>query len=243
MKALVLAAGRGSRINEISEEMNKCMFPMCGKPMIEHNLQRLAALDAIDEIVIAVGYKAEDIINRYGISFEGKRIQYVIQSVQQGLVHAIECSQKIIDEDFLLMLGDEIMINPRHQDMIDRFNQEQLFAICGMVKVNDRSEISKTYSVFHDDRGRIFRLIEKPRNPSNNLMGTGNCIFRKDVFSYIDKTPVNQERKEKELPDLIQCAIDEGNPVTSFEICSKYVNVNSEDDLKQAEAILSQKDI
>jgi len=122
--------------------------------------------------------------------------------------------------------------------MIEKFNQDQLFAICGMVKVNDRSKISKTYSVFHDDQGRIFRLIEKPKNPFNNLMGTGSCIFMKKIFSYIDQTPINQEREEKELPDLIQCAIDEGNPVNLFEICSEYVNVNSEKDLKEAQTLL-----
>jgi len=238
MKALLLAGGRGSRVNEISEEVNKCMLPLQGKPLIEYNLQILAGLDAIDEIVIIVGYKADDIINRYGISFRGKRIQYIIQSEQRGLVHAIECSQKLIDGDFLLMLGDEIMLNPGHQAMLGQFNQDQLFAICGMVKVNDRSMISKTYSVFHDEQGRIYRLVEKPKNPFNDLMGTGSCIFRKKIFSYIDQTPINQERKEKELPDLIQCAIDEGNPVNLFEICSKYVNVNSEEDLKEAETLL-----
>lgn len=81
---------------------------------MEYNLRVLAGLDAVDEIVIVVGYKAEDIINQYGTSFGGNRIQYVIQSEQHGLAHAIECSQKMIDGDFLLMLGDEIMVNPRH---------------------------------------------------------------------------------------------------------------------------------
>lgn len=62
LKALILAGGRGSRVNEISEERNKCMIPLQGKPLIEYNLLRLAGLDVIDEIVIVVGYKAEDII-------------------------------------------------------------------------------------------------------------------------------------------------------------------------------------
>jgi len=241
MKALVLAGGRGSRVNEISEEMNKCMFPLRGKPLMEHNLQILLGLHEINEIVIVVGYKAEDIINRYGISFGRKKIQYVIQLEQYGLVHALECSQKMIDDDFLLLLGDEIMLNPQHQAMIGQFKQKNPFAICGMVKVHDRSMISKTYSVFHDDQGRIFRLIEKPKNPFNNLMGTGSCVFRKEIFSFINQTPINQERKEKELPDLIQCAVDEGNLVYLFEICSEYINVNSEKDLKEAEVSLQKK--
>ena len=61
MKALILAGGRGNRINEFSETQNKCMISFRGKPLIEHILQQIAVLD-ISEIIIVVGYKAEDII-------------------------------------------------------------------------------------------------------------------------------------------------------------------------------------
>jgi dTDP-glucose pyrophosphorylase len=70
----------------------------------------------------------------------------------------------------------------------------------------------------------------------NNIMGTGNCIFKNEIFSYISHTPINQKRGEKELPDLIQCAIDEGNIVKSFKICDHYVNVNIPEEIKRAES-------
>ena len=65
MKALILAGGRGNRINEFSENQNKCMMPFRGKPLIQHTLERIAETD-LSEIIIVVGYKAEDIINHYG---------------------------------------------------------------------------------------------------------------------------------------------------------------------------------
>ena len=70
----------------------------------------------------------------------------------------------------------------------------------------------------------------------NNIMGTGNCIFNSEIFSYINQTPINQKRGEKELPDLIQCAIDEGNIVKSFKICDHYVNINAPEEIKKAES-------
>jgi len=85
-----------------------------------------------------------------------------------------------------------------------------------------------------DEQRRIFRFIEKPRKPMNDWMGTGNCIFKNEIFSYIERTPINPNRGEKELPDLIQCAIDEGNIVKSFVICDQYFNINSEEDLREA---------
>jgi dTDP-glucose pyrophosphorylase len=70
----------------------------------------------------------------------------------------------------------------------------------------------------------------------NNLMGTGNCIFKNEILSYIPQTPINQKRGEKELVDLIQCAIDEGHIVKSFLICDQYFNVNSPEEIKEAQS-------
>lgn len=138
----------------------------------------------------------------------------------------------------MLFLGDEVQVNPRHQQMVDLFKQEDLLGVCGIVPVADRSRISRTYALVQDEQQRIFRLIEKPRKPINEWMGTGNCVFKNDLLRYLERTPINQERGEKELPDLIQCAIDEGHPVKSFIICDAYTNINSELDLREAEIML-----
>jgi dTDP-glucose pyrophosphorylase len=236
MKALLLAGGRGKRLGNACEDRNKCMINIKGKPLIEYGLGCALKAD-ISEIVIVVGYKAEDIINTYGNKYNGKSIRYVIQVEQKGLVHAIECARAAIgNEDFMLMLGDELMINPKHKEMIEKFKFENLLGLCGVVIVKDIDLIKKTYAVIQGEDNRIFRLIEKPLKPMNNMMGTGNCMFKNEILSYIEQTPINQKRGEKELPDLIQCAIDEGNIVKSLVICDHYVNVNSEDEIKMAES-------
>lgn len=236
MKALILAGGKGKRLGEVGDKKNKCMLLVKGKPLIEYSLDCAIQAD-ISEIVIVVGYKAEEIINSYGNQYNGKPIKYVIQSEQKGVVHAIECAEKAIEgEDFMLMLGDELMVRPKHKEMIEKFKKEQLFGICGVVMVDDLNLIKKTYAVIQAEDKRIFRLIEKPSRPMNNIMGTGNCIFKNEIFSYIPSTPINQKRGEKELPDLIQCAIDEGNLVKSFIICDRYFNVNSKEEFKEAKS-------
>ena len=236
MKALVLAAGRGSRLREQTEEHTKCMLPMFGKPLIQYSLENAVRAGAT-EVVIVVAYRAEQIINRFGIEFEGVRLQYVFQHEPQGLVHAIEASQETIgEEDFMLFLADEILWAPRHKEMLETFQAENLTVICGIVHEAEREEIRKTYAVIEDDRDqRIYRLIEKPRNPANDIRGTGNCIFRSTIFDYVPLTPINQNRKEKELPDLIQCAIDDGLAVKSFDIGTGYVNINTPEDVAIAE--------
>jgi dTDP-glucose pyrophosphorylase len=62
-------------------------------------------------------------------------------------------------------------------------------------------------------------------------MGTGNVLFNNKIYDYIEKTPIHHFREERELPDLIQCAIDDGKKVLYHVLDSKYVNVNTEDDI------------
>lgn len=236
MKALILAGGRGKRMEELSESQNKCMLSLGGKRLIEYSLDNASAIDEISEIVIVVGYRAESIINRYGTNYRGKRISYVIQPEQRGLVNAMECAADYIDRhDFLLFLADEVLLRSRHRAMYDLFRSDNLFCVCGVYPQPNLEVIKRTYAVIHGPDDRIFRLIEKPRKPFNHIMGTGNVLFRGAIFDYIDLTPINPSRKEKELPDLIQCAIDDGEIVKLFDICEVYINVNSPEEWKSIE--------
>jgi len=237
MKAIILAAGRGKRLNEITEPINKCMLKFQGKPLIEFSLET-AFLSKVNEIIIVVGYKADNIINSFGIDYKGIKIKYVFQEEQKGLVNAIEQTKKALDgEDFILLLADELLINVQPAQMIKTFYDNELFVVCGVAKVEDRTQIQKTYSIiFNENNDQIYRLIEKPRNPGNNLMGTGNCVFRNDIFDLIPFTPINHVRREKELPDLIQCAIDDGKIVKLFQLNANYININTPEDIALAES-------
>ena len=238
MKALILAGGRGSRLDSLTDATNKCMLPLAGQPLLEYSLQNARAA-GVDEVVLVVGHLAEQIINAYGNRYEGVPIRYVIQWEQRGLVHAIECARETLgSSDFMLFLADEVFIDPRHADMIETFGAQDLCVLCGVVEVQERAQVSKTYAIICGDDDTIHRLIEKPPNPMNNTMGTGNCVFSNCIFEYIERTPINQQRGEKELPDLIQCAIDDGQPVKAFFIGSRYVNVNTPDEIGQAEEAL-----
>lgn len=234
MKTLILAGGRGKRLGKFSEDVNKCMLKVAGRPLIEYSLECSAKI-SVEEIVMLIGYRGDEIKSVYRDHYNKIPICYVDQTEQRGVVHAIECCQEALEgHDFMLMLGDELLIRPEHQKMKRIFLKEDLFALCGVIPVEDISLVSKTYAILQNDKSGIIRLIEKPSHPPNKLMGTGNILFKSNIFDYIKDTPVNQKRREKELPDLIQCAIDDNRVVKSFELCKKYINVNSADELKAA---------
>jgi len=231
-KALILAGGRGKRLDKYTKDENKCMLKFHGKPLIEYSLEK--SLDmGVKEIIIVVGYLAENIINYYGNNYKGIIIKYVIQKEQKGLVNAIDIARKSIENsDFFLLLGDEFFLQTEHDKLIELFYKENAMGVCGMIEVEDKSQINKTYSILFDqDSKKIFRLVEKPKNPFNNLMGTGNVLFNNKILDYIKMTPINQNRKEAELPDLIQCAIDDGKKIFYYTLSSVYVNINTSEDI------------
>ncbi|MAH06988.1 hypothetical protein CMI38_01925 [Candidatus Pacearchaeota archaeon] len=241
MKALILAGGRGSRLNDFTKKKNKSMLQLFHKPLIEYNLEH-AHEAKVKEIIIIVGYRKDEIIQHVGDNFRGIKITYVEQKEQRGLVHAIETAKQAIgDSDFFLMLGDELLINSKIKQMIKQFRKSDSYILCGVVNESDKSSISKTYSVMGNEEGRIFRLIEKPRFPINNIKGTGHCIMKNEILSYIPRTPINMIRGEREMVDLFQLAIDEGKKVEILNVAKNYVNINTEEDLRLAEEITKNK--
>lgn len=64
-------------------------------------------------------------------------------------------------------------------------------------------------------------------------MGTGNILFRNEIFKYMDATPINSVRGEKELPELVQCAINDGQQVLYFPLASAYLNINTPEDFQE----------
>ncbi len=240
MKALILAGGKGTRLKDQPDAPPKPLLKVGGKRLMDFSLQN-AVSAGVTEIIVVVSYVTEEVINHYGSQYRGVPITYKIQNDPRGLVHAVECAAGAIgSSDFILMLADEVFLTFSVTPLVERFHDEQLFAVLGVVEVDDRHRISKTYSILADSAtGRIHRLIEKPRRPHDHVMGTGNCVLSNGILSYIDVTPVNQARGEKELPDLIQCAVDDGQPVKMHIISDRYINVNSMEDFRAAYDLLT----
>jgi UDP-N-acetylglucosamine diphosphorylase / glucose-1-phosphate thymidylyltransferase / UDP-N-acetylgalactosamine diphosphorylase / glucosamine-1-phosphate N-acetyltransferase / galactosamine-1-phosphate N-acetyltransferase len=240
MKAVIIAGGKGTRLEEITKDKNKTCLEINDKPLLEYNLDR--AVDAgVKEIILVLCHMPEETLKRIGDNYKGIPVKYVIEKKGEGIVKAIENAKSEVGQsDFILMLGDEVMINSDVKGMIQKFRREDLFAVCGVVYEEDKSSIKRTYSVMINSNGRIFRLVEKPRFPTNNLKGTGYCIFKNEIFEYIDRTPINMYRNQKEMVDMIQCAIDDGKEVKIHKIAEGYCNVNTYEDLISAREMIKQ---
>ena len=250
MKAIILAAGKGSRFTssipscpaQSTAPAHKCLVQLDGRPILNFSLDAATQL-GVDEIVIVVGHLAKTIIDAYGTNYLGTPLTYVYQNEPKGLIHALACGRDALGEaDFWLFLGDEVLIDANLKAMQSDFYQTHAAISCGLIPTEEPERICKNYTVDFDNvSSQVFKVVEKPAQPITPYIGTGHCLFRNAVLDYIDQMPADPRTGNKELAGLIQYAIDVGDQVLCyrFEAFFYYVNLNTYEDYLALSVALS----
>jgi len=210
MQAVVLAAGRGTRLYPLTLTRPKVMLPIANKPILEHNLNELRR-SGIDEVILVVGYKDDIIRNYFGDGSKLKiKIKYCTQRLLLGTAHALKSALYLINDDqFLVINGDNII----GCDDIRRITNSNKMAI-GVKKISN----PKNFGVVDISNDcTIKKIIEKPEKPTSNLINAGIYKFEKDIIPFLDKVTLSK-RGEFELTDAIQLAIDNNFKFKAVEI-------------------------
>ena len=105
MQAVILAAGKGTRMKPITNFIPKPLIKICGKNFIERNIELLPK--KVTEVIIVVNYLKEQIINHFGDFYNGKKIKYVVQKEPRGTADALFACKGILKGDFLVMMSDD----------------------------------------------------------------------------------------------------------------------------------------
>ena len=106
MQAVILAAGKGTRLRPLTNQIPKPLIDICGKPLIEHVLDALP--DSVDEIFIVVNHLREALIAHLGSSWHDKLIRYIIQDPLSGTAGAIHLLRTELHNFFLVVNGDDL---------------------------------------------------------------------------------------------------------------------------------------
>jgi UDP-N-acetylglucosamine diphosphorylase/glucosamine-1-phosphate N-acetyltransferase len=185
MKAIILAAGKATRMGKLCESIHKCMLPVGGKPLLEWNMEKI--FDAVDEYVIIVGYRKEDIKNYFGCEFKGKKITYVIQTEQNGTGHALLQVGRI-DERFIVLMGD---------DWYPKIELPKGLTIFGQ-----RIEDAEKFGVLEIEEGKLMGITEKQVGRKNELVNIGFYVLDGRVFDELQHLK-ESPRGELELTDAV----------------------------------------
>lgn len=226
MQCVILAAGRGTRMGELTETKPKPLIKVAGKPIIEHIVSALPS--EITELIIIVGYKGDMIREYCGEQFLGRRVTYCEQeNPVGGTGDALKCAKPVLTGKFLFMYGDDI----HGAEAIERAvhsNHAMLSA---------RSEYPERYGVLvQNEDGTLKEIIEKPSEPPSNLINIGGFVITTDIFNY----PCNLSNSgECYVTDMLSLYAKDF-PVQVL-VQDTWIPIGYPEDIEKAERILSQK--
>jgi glucose-1-phosphate thymidylyltransferase len=211
------------------------MVEVAGKPVLSHCFDQLAELGA-DEFVVVVGYKKEIIIDYYGDTYEGIPITYSHQRNPKGLAHALLTVEDHIDDDFMLMLGDNIF-DANLEDVVKRQREDRPDAAFLVEEVS--WEDASRYGVCDTNQyGEITDVVEEPDEPPSNLVMTGFYIFTPVIFHACHLTQ-SSNRDEYELSDAIDLLIQSGRTIDAIGLGGWRIDIGYPEDRDEAERRLT----
>jgi dTDP-glucose pyrophosphorylase len=221
-KAVVLAAGRGKRMRELTADLPKPMMDVRGKPVLQHIIEGLRDAD-VRGILLVVGYHAETVQNFFG---DGARydldIEYVVQAVQDGTGRVVNLARSFAgDSPFILSYGD-ILISPvnykRVVNLPDNFE--------AIVTVTRGEDVSKGGAVFVNEQMELVDLREKPKpgEPTSPWYNAGLYAFRPGIFEFIARLNPSP-RGEYELTDAIRDLARSDGKIKALELIGEWADV------------------
>ncbi|MFP4050456.1 MAG: bifunctional sugar-1-phosphate nucleotidylyltransferase/acetyltransferase [Thermoplasmata archaeon] len=208
MKAVILAAGEGTRLRPFTVSEPKVMILVANKPILQYVVESLVK-NGITDIIIVVGYKRRKIMSYFGDGTDfNANIDYVFQRKQPsqgGTAHALSKAKEMIDGEFLVLPGDNVISEKTIKDLLGGMEKYTLLVT--------RSETPSKYGVCTLDDSKVCDLIEKPERSESNLISTGIYSFPPEIFEYIEDamddriydltTVITRVMKENEVKGII----------------------------------------
>ncbi len=229
-RAVLLAAGRGTRMRELTQDLPKPMIEVRGKPILLHIVEGLRSA-GVKEFLLIVGYRADVVRQRFGDGSEyGVAIAYAIQEVQDGTGKVVELAKPFVASDpFILSYGD-ILVEPANYRQLSALDDDTE----ALVSVIRSEDVSKGGAVFVNERFELVDLREKPlpNEPRSPWYNAGVYAFRPSIFDFtarLERSP----RGEYELTDAIRALALAGKKVQALELSGTWADVRDPEILAQ----------
>ena len=224
MQAVILAAGKGTRMQPLTYDMPKAMLPLKGKPVLEYTIDFLP--EEIDEVIIVINHLGEQIKNYFGNEWKGRKIKYITQEKLNGTCGAVHICKNLIKGKFMVIMGDDLY----HKNDLAKIAKEDL-AI--MAKDFDNAE---RFGIFEtDEQGNLLNIIESPHTFKSGLINIGAYVLNEEFFNY-GMVPKKAGDIEFGLPQTL-AKMAEDFPVKIIK-ATEWFPIGFPEDLAKAEEVI-----
>ena len=193
MKLIILAAGYATRLYPLTLNQPKPLLPVAGKPMLEHVLDNLAPIHAIDHAYVVTNEKFSSHFQKWADG-HGPHLHFSFTIVND---HSTDDSNKLgaigdlhlvltkyeLDDDILVVGGDNLFSNDLRE--FGKYCQRQNAPVTGVYDVGDLEQIKKYNAIEIDENHRITYFEEKPKEPKSTLTGIALYYYPKPVLPLI----------------------------------------------------------
>ncbi len=243
MKAIILAAGKGTRLNSDKADLPKAMRQVLGKPILEYVFDTLSFIDKEDLYVI-VKYKKEKIMEKY------PDLHYIEQGDDgYGTGYAVECTEeyfKDYDGELVVICGDTPLISKQTiENMIEMHRREN--NACTILSCLGEKGLALGRMI-RDENGKLLSITEakdctKEQFDTVNEYNAATYIFNShEMFKALSRVQNSKVTNEKYLTDVPSILLEEGKNVNAYVSANsnEILGVNSIEDLKLVEKVLSE---
>lgn len=220
--ALIMAGGRGERLRPLTDETPKPMLPVGGKPIIEHNVDRLRSY-GVDDIWVSLRYLGEQIEQHFGDGQQKSiRVQYVYEDAPLGTAGALALIESWI-HDTVLVMNSDLLTNIDFEDFYLFFQNQQADLAVACIPY----QVSVPYAVMDTDGHWVTGFKEKPTY--THYSNAGIYLMKRSVLSFIPKgEPYN-------ATDLMEHLIQHGKKVAAYPLVGYWLDIGKHDDYKKAQ--------
>ena len=210
MKGVILHGGHGTRLRPLTHTGPKQLIPVANKPISQYVLEDLRD-SGIRDITIILGDLSPEKVKQYyknGEEFD-VNVTYIQQDRPAGIAHAVGLAESFTkNSPFVAYLGDNLLKGGISK-FVKEFQQQNYDAMILLCKVENPEQFGVAQ---FNGKGKLVKLIEKPKEPLSNYALTGIYFFTPKIFEMIRQLKPSW-RDELEITEAIQLLIDNGYDV------------------------------
>ncbi len=232
MKAIILAAGKGTRLRPITEIIPKPLVPVVGVPALDYILDRLP--EEVEDVIVIVRREHYEHFKYWS---KNKEVKLLIQEEPKGAIDTLYYALSRVEaEDYLVIAGDNLFDFDLNQ-LVKEYERKKK-PIVALYDVKDKEEAKRFGIATIDEEGKIIKFIEKPQNPETTLASTAIYIFPREIKGLIEKYLKVAENPDR-IGGFIEWAIKEENFYGKvFE--GFWIDIGTLESLKRANEIVKQ---